>query len=187
MVSKNVFLSVISSGILLNIFFKAEDFLFSSWKASSERDSRYSTTERVNEICRVAVGLFVTIGVRDSPLQPEDALVHVDADLSPPHYPHNKVVGQAGVRGLGLRQSRPQGLRCGYIASVQLKHTERYRIVKRLTLFCVVINLCTWDRIGRIKTGSINEVTGVSSPIVILLGNSWLLMSIIYNSGPIIE
>ena len=42
MVSKKVFLSVISSGILARIFFRAADFLFSSWKGSSVRLSLYS-------------------------------------------------------------------------------------------------------------------------------------------------
>jgi len=44
-VSKKVFRSVISSGIRLRIFFNAADFLLSSWKASSERLSLYSTTK----------------------------------------------------------------------------------------------------------------------------------------------
>lgn len=44
-VSRNVWRSVISSGIRQSIFFKAADFLFNSWKASSDRFSRYSTTK----------------------------------------------------------------------------------------------------------------------------------------------
>lgn len=51
MVSKKVLRSVISSGILLNILFSAVDFLLSSWKASSERAERYSTTATSWNIC----------------------------------------------------------------------------------------------------------------------------------------
>lgn len=43
-VSKNVFLSVISSGMRLKIRFSAADFLLSSWNASSDRFRRYSIT-----------------------------------------------------------------------------------------------------------------------------------------------
>lgn len=45
-VSRNVLRSVISSGIRLKIRFKAADFLFSSWNASSLRLRRYSITVR---------------------------------------------------------------------------------------------------------------------------------------------
>lgn len=41
-VSRKVFLSVISSGIRLRIRLRDADFLLSSWKASSDRLSRYS-------------------------------------------------------------------------------------------------------------------------------------------------
>lgn len=44
-VSRKVLRSVISSGILLSIFFNDADFLFSSWNASSDLAKRYSTTE----------------------------------------------------------------------------------------------------------------------------------------------
>lgn len=44
-VSKNVFLSVISSGMRLKIRLRAADFLLSSWNASSDRFKRYSTTK----------------------------------------------------------------------------------------------------------------------------------------------
>lgn len=44
-VSRNVFRSIISSGILLRILFSADDFLFSSWNASSDLLKRCSTTE----------------------------------------------------------------------------------------------------------------------------------------------
>ncbi len=45
MVSRKVFLSVISSGILDRIFFSAIDFLFSSWNGSSVRLDLYSASE----------------------------------------------------------------------------------------------------------------------------------------------
>jgi hypothetical protein len=43
-VSRNVFRSLISSGIRLKIRLRAADLRFSSWKASSDLFSRYSTT-----------------------------------------------------------------------------------------------------------------------------------------------
>ena len=49
MVSRKVFLSVISSGILDKIRFNAADFLFNSWKGSSVRLERYSWPENINE------------------------------------------------------------------------------------------------------------------------------------------
>lgn len=48
-VSKNVFRSLISSGIRLRIRFSDADFLFSSWNASSVRFNRYSITFQPNE------------------------------------------------------------------------------------------------------------------------------------------
>ena len=44
MVSRKVFLSVISSGILERIFLSASDFLFSSWNGSSVRLDLYSAS-----------------------------------------------------------------------------------------------------------------------------------------------
>ena len=46
MVSRKVFLSVISSGILERIFLSASDFLFSSWKGSSVRLDLYSASAK---------------------------------------------------------------------------------------------------------------------------------------------
>ena len=46
MVSRKVFLSVISSGILERIFFSANDFLFSSWNGSSVRLDLYSASAK---------------------------------------------------------------------------------------------------------------------------------------------
>lgn len=48
MVSRKVFRSVISSGILLSILFKEVDLRLSSWNASSDRAERYSTTKNLN-------------------------------------------------------------------------------------------------------------------------------------------
>lgn len=49
-VSKNVLRSLISSGIRLKIRLSEADFLFNSWKASSERFKRYSTTANETKI-----------------------------------------------------------------------------------------------------------------------------------------
>lgn len=53
-VSKNVFRSLISSGIRLKIRFNDADFLLSSWNASSERFKRYSTT--INNVKEKGIG-----------------------------------------------------------------------------------------------------------------------------------
>lgn len=51
-VSRNVFRSIISSGILLKILFSADDFLFSSWNASSDLLKRCSTTEIIKKTAK---------------------------------------------------------------------------------------------------------------------------------------
>ncbi len=57
MVSRKVFLSVISSGMRERILLRATDFLFSSWKGSSGRLERYSRSgteaeeNQVGEFC----------------------------------------------------------------------------------------------------------------------------------------
>lgn len=58
MVSKNVFRSLISSGIRLKIRFNDADFLFNSWNASSDRFSRYSITENVKIVDNVRLVLI---------------------------------------------------------------------------------------------------------------------------------
>ena len=57
MVSRNVFLSVISSGIRLKILFKEADFLLSSWNASSDLDNLYSIAVKSERTIRIDCNL----------------------------------------------------------------------------------------------------------------------------------
>ena len=66
-----------------------------------------------------------TVIIAGRPLQSQQTLVHVDADVRLPDQSHDEVVGEARVGGLHLGERGPQSLAGGHILLVQLaRHTR---------------------------------------------------------------
>uniref|UniRef100_A0A8D8R7J1 Uncharacterized protein n=1 Tax=Cacopsylla melanoneura TaxID=428564 RepID=A0A8D8R7J1_9HEMI len=126
-VSRKVFLSVISSGIRLRIFFNAHDFLFNSWKASSDLFSLYSTAS-TSEAAPWSLKILSFILTLSSPCR---------------------------IMPTTKSYAKP-----GFAVSV-LDNAAR-RVCEAWTS-----RFSSCDKIGLKRTGSMRDVTGDSSPMVI--------------------
>lgn len=127
----------------LSILFNEADFLFSSWKASSERFRRYSITRYKCKKNRLKLNCnykywTLTICLGCPALQSQNALIHVDLNVAFLENTDHNVVGQTGMRLLGLGKCCTQRLGGCLISSFELQsivkklHSKGYNTITQI-------------------------------------------------------